>query len=324
MNLELVFTDEVASPVFTKEIISGKRRGNESIEVILLDTKTGQKVTTGPLASAKVKIILVRGDYGGATNEYGEFEKNIVANWRKKKNLLLGDIYVDLKHGSGTVGKIRIKHDRNSLSNVKFRLGAMVINCPYEVKQALTDPFEVKDRRNVPKSLRPLSLTDNVWQLKNIRRKGVIHKRLESSNVFTVRDFLNMYSSNPRALQEGNAPARVGYTPQRSNTVPLFDDDGNIEFDNICYKPQPCEEDPFSNMMIEDCNFSIQDFEECNGSTPRPAYDAIYGAWTTVSHGDEGKGIKAKKRWMKLRTLLFSITFFMKKLGSCVGATLVG
>lgn len=188
--------------MFTKENITGKPDGDggNSIKVILVDSSTQRMITTGQVASARVKIVLLRGNFGHVSSSL-EFKENIVVDWLKKKNILLGDLYVDLKDGCGTVGSIRIKHDRNPLSNVKFRLGAMVINCPFMVKEAITGPFEVKDQRNAPKSSRPLSLEDNVGQLMNISRNGVIRKRLERNNVWIVKDFLDRHSSNARELQ---------------------------------------------------------------------------------------------------------------------------
>ncbi|XP_042758144.2 calmodulin-binding protein 60 A isoform X3 [Lactuca sativa] len=349
INLKLIFSDDVVvSPVFTRQKITGKNGGNESIKVILVDADTQEEVTTGPMAFSKVKIVLLRGNYDGTTMEDGEFEKNIVVNWGKKKNLLVGDVYVHLRHGTGTVDEIRIQHDKNPIRNVELRLGAMVVDssCPYEVKQAITQSFKVKDRRNAPKSFRSLSPTDKVWQLKNISKNGVIHKRLERANVYNVNDFLNMYYSNRQALQEishvkgkkwettvnhaktcnvGNAnykaSGRLESTTQESNIPSSFDDD--------CYFPQPYENDSFDHVkemivddnkeeMIVDDNFSIHDVEECDmdvwfheddeGSLlcQDSREDGICRALSMV----EFEGVKAKKRWMKMRTLLFSIACF--------------
>ncbi|KAI3820780.1 hypothetical protein L1987_08328 [Smallanthus sonchifolius] len=69
VNLKLVFLNEVASPVFTKQKITGKASGgdeNKSIEVMLIDSNTGRRITSGPVASTKVKMVLLRGDYGGS------------------------------------------------------------------------------------------------------------------------------------------------------------------------------------------------------------------------------------------------------------------
>nr|GEV62285.1 hypothetical protein [Tanacetum cinerariifolium] len=177
VNLELIFPSRVASPVYTGRRISGEvHGGTESIEIINIWT-------------------------------HQEFKEKIVVNWKNKKNLLLGNLSLVHKNGIGTVGEMRIKHDSKPLKNVKFRLGAMVDddNCPFEIKEAITNHFEVKDRRNESMYLGPLSPNDWVWKLVNISKKGPIRKRLESKNVSTVRDFLNIHalfkpSSTPTGL----------------------------------------------------------------------------------------------------------------------------
>ncbi|XP_076902379.1 calmodulin-binding protein 60 D-like [Bidens hawaiensis] len=200
-----MFSKEVASPVFTGQIISGKASsygGNEPIKVILVDGNTQETITTGQVASAKVKIVLLPGDYCGSTTR--EFKSKIVTHWIKKKNILQGSLCIDLKRGCVTIGEIKFKNDRNAIKNVKFRLGAMVVNCPYEVQEAITRPFDVKDHRNLPKTLRRLSLEDNVGRLKNISKKSSskIQMRLKNKGIVTVAQLLKMHSSNPCELQE--------------------------------------------------------------------------------------------------------------------------
>lgn len=212
VNLKLIFPDEVASPVYTGTKINGKAAGgdggNECIRVILVDGQTDLLVTTGPAASATVNIVLLPENFGGSTTRHGgvwtpqDFQNNIIVNWGKKKNLLLGNLTIVLKDGIGTVGEIRIKHDGKPLKNDRFRLGAMVVGCFLEVKEAITDPFEVKDRRNESKDSRRLLPTDKLWRLKTLGKRGPIVRCLESEGVLTVSDFVHMHESNPRALQE--------------------------------------------------------------------------------------------------------------------------
>ncbi|XP_076881710.1 calmodulin-binding protein 60 D-like [Bidens hawaiensis] len=210
MKLELTFLTKVASPVYTGRTITGEDGGNDGnrpINIMLVDSKTQQRVTNVQVASLKIKIVLIRAEFCGLNENKGiwtpqEFRNNIVINFGKKKNLLLGDFSLVLKGGSGTLGEIRIKHDRIPIRNVKFRLGAMVDgDCPYVIKEAITYPFDVKDRRNECKGTGPLLPNDMVWKMVNIAKKGPIHKRLERKNVGTVRNFLDMYNSNPQALK---------------------------------------------------------------------------------------------------------------------------
>nr|KAJ0202939.1 hypothetical protein LSAT_V11C500234900 [Lactuca sativa] len=246
----LIFSDDVVvSPVFTRQKITGKNGGNESIKVILVDADTHEEITTRPMAFSKVKIVLLRGNYDGTTMEDGEFEKNIVVNWGKKKNILVGDVYVHLQHGTGTIGVIRIQHDKNPIRNVEFRLGAMVVDssCPYEVKQAITQSFKVKDRRNAPKSFRSLSPTDKVWQLKNINMSCQRQKLGDNCN--------HAKTCNVVGNANYNVSRRLESTSQGSN-IPS-------SFDNDCYFPQLYENDSFDHgkEMIMDNNLSIHDLE---------------------------------------------------------------
>ncbi|KAI7736578.1 hypothetical protein M8C21_028057, partial [Ambrosia artemisiifolia] len=350
-NLKLIFSNEVASPVFTSQKITGKASGddgNKSIKVILVDSNTKEMITTGPVASAKVKMVLLHEDYDGSDTR--EFKENIVINWKNKKNILQGGIYLDLQHGCGTVGEIKIKHDRNHITNVKFRLGAMVIDCPCVVQEAITSPFEVKDLRNLPKTLRPLSLDDNVGRLKNIsnKSKGNIRKRLEHKGISTVKKFLHMHSSNPQELQKicgikgkkwemmvnhaktslkGNVCIKS--TSQQSTTLQSNDYDHGIidQFDNNYYEPKPCQDhEHFGTPMIYP-SLSTKDFEMCDFDVFEPAEASQEGGmnygsyWALVGNSLEGNGIRAKKRWMKLRIFSFSIVTFTKKVGlGCVCA----
>ncbi|KAJ0540029.1 putative CALMODULIN-BINDING PROTEIN60 [Helianthus annuus] len=336
MNLELTFPTKVASPVYTGRTITGEvdcNGINKPINIMLVDSKTRQRVTNGWAASLKVKIVLINAYFCGVNGVEGvwtplEFKNNIVVNFEKKKNILLGDRSLVLKDGIGTLGEMRFKHDRNPLRNVTFRLGAMVDgdHFPYAIKEAITYPFDVKDRRNESKNLGPLLQSDKVWQLVNISKKGPIRKRLERKDVWIVRDFLDMYNSNSEVLKEPNVyrqvdstslyrssfigcPQRDGSTSQQLDHITSFNYDDNINFDNNCYKPQLCEEDPSCNMFKVGCNFSIQDVEVGGviflGVEP---YEDQQKGINGASNMEPNEGGLAKKRWMKLRaTLWFSL-----------------
>ncbi|XP_024977025.1 calmodulin-binding protein 60 D-like [Cynara cardunculus var. scolymus] len=346
VHLKLIFPDEITSPVYTRTRITGKAAGSdggriESIRVILVDGQTNQQVTTGPAASATVNLVLLPANFGDSTTRHGgvwtpqDFQDKIITNWGKKKNLLLGDLTVVLKDGIGTVGAIRIKHDGKPLKKDKFRIGAMVVDCPLEVQEGITVPFEVKDRRNESKDSRQLLATDKLWRLKNIGKKGRTIKCLENEGVLTVSDFLDMHDSNPRALKEicgvnskswdtmvhhakrcriENMPdgyGSVGSTSQLSNNYMPFSD-------SDCYIPQMSEND-----------ISVRDYEE-DGLVilagdfvfePFPE-DGTNGAATRVSNGREGRVVLAKKRWKKVRaTLWFSLVSCFKAGFGTVGST---
>ncbi|KAJ0899360.1 putative CALMODULIN-BINDING PROTEIN60 [Helianthus annuus] len=201
-NYRLKFVSGVACPVFTGKKIKGEASGgSELIDVILVDSHN-KIINDGPLASKRVRIVLLPGCFDDIWTSL-QFENNIITDWKNKKNILQGDLSFNLEHGRGTVGKIWIKHDKNHLSKSKFRLGAMVDDGSFEIKEAITNPFEAKDRRIELNSKNgPLNLDDKVSRLKNIGKKGSICKRLENEKIMTVKDFLDKLSSNPLALQK--------------------------------------------------------------------------------------------------------------------------
>ncbi|KAI3686461.1 hypothetical protein L1987_80139 [Smallanthus sonchifolius] len=250
---------------------------------------------------------------------------------KRRKTFFLGHgLYLDLKQGCGVVGEIKIKHDRNAIKNVKFRLGAMVVGCPYEVKEAVTDPFQVKDRRNKPKTLRPLSPEDNVASLSNISGKGngTIRKRLESENIRTVKKFTHMYFSNPQKLQEicgvkgKNWEKIVNHAKTslmgntQSNALASDDYDGSIEFDNDGYVPQSCEVEHLSidpgfsidDLPISDMYFNVFELGQVKEESGMNVVVALVG------NSIEANGFTAKKRWMKMLFVSISIGTFAKKI----------
>ncbi|KAJ9568086.1 hypothetical protein OSB04_004052 [Centaurea solstitialis] len=318
-NLKLIFPDDVASPVFTRIPIGRKTTagdgGNESIRVFLVNTQTNQLVTTGPAASATLSIVLLPADFDGSK----EFQQNIITERGKKKNLLQGNPTVVLKDGIGTVGEIHIKHDSKPLKNDRFRLGAMVVGCADRdvvIQEAVSGPFEVKDRRNTPKALRRLLPTDKLCCLKSIGKKSPVLGCMKKKGVLTVSDFIAMLDSDPQGLQKHNGYGSVGSISQQQSTNMSVFYDGNP-----CYKPMPCHEN----------NISVQDYEE-NGLVLLPEEvlcfepfleDRIGDATTRVSDGGEVKVFLAKKRWKKVRaTLWFSLLSCLKAGFGTVGSTL--
>ncbi|GJY21592.1 calmodulin-binding protein 60 D-like protein [Tanacetum coccineum] len=227
-SYKLKFLTKVASPIFTGKEIKGEGScGNESIEVILVDSETDEPITNEPAAFKRVRIVLLPEDFGGVWTHL-QFKRSIITDWGNKKNILLG---------------------------------ATIDNCFYEIEEAITDTFEVKDKRNELKSkkARVLKLTDKVWQLKFIGKKGM--ERLESENILTVKEFLDRLSSNPLALQKicGSNGKRWEDTVRHAKTsiydkkcdvcgsitsqglddMPLVDHDECTEVEVDSYEPSP-------------------------------------------------------------------------------------
>ncbi|KAK2965124.1 hypothetical protein RJ640_005287, partial [Escallonia rubra] len=205
-SLKLQFYNKISSPVLTGEKIQGG--GGASITVAVVDCLTEQVVKSGPEALAEVELLVLKGDpdiFSGVDWTSEVFEKKIVREVVGKKNLLQGSLRLNLEEGVGSVGEIHFTHNRNWFQNCQFRLGARVVNndLGIRVKEAKTDPFEVKDRRNIYDKKRfPPSLSDEVCRLKTIARKGKYYQRLSGANINTVQDFLTSFNTDPQTLQQ--------------------------------------------------------------------------------------------------------------------------
>ena len=148
-NFQLKFLDKISVPVFTGTQIRGK--GGTPIRVVLVDGTTDQVVNSGPEASAKVKIVVVEGDFDGDKRSnwtLEEFKNKIVGEMEGKKSLLTGHVYLDLNEGKGFVGEISFTHNANWMKSAEYRLGAVVeYLSENRVREAITECIVVKDRR---------------------------------------------------------------------------------------------------------------------------------------------------------------------------------
>ncbi|KAH0762618.1 hypothetical protein KY290_018691 [Solanum tuberosum] len=202
--LKLKFLTEVSDPVLTGQEIKGE--GGNAIELVLVDDNTGEIVESGPEASAKVEIVVLRGEFGdddGGNWTVEEFDSNVVREREGKKPLL-----------AETMGM--------------FRLGARIVDTfnSIQVKEARTESFTVKDgRQQYHEKHDPPSLHDGVHRLKNIGRCSM--KRLWNENVHTVEAFLILLLKDrerlkcvlnlkPKMLEETISHARRCITNERT------------------------------------------------------------------------------------------------------------
>ncbi|CAK9177318.1 unnamed protein product [Ilex paraguariensis] len=148
-NLKLQFLGSISPQVFTGIPIARKEN---SLQVALLDAITGEVVTSGPEASAKVEIVVIDGGFGvdeGGGWTLEEFNSKIVSGMEGKKSLLGGKRYLHLKDGIGSVHKIYFKHTNVWRRRGEYRLWARVVDHSNgrRIIVAKTEPFTVKDRR---------------------------------------------------------------------------------------------------------------------------------------------------------------------------------
>lgn len=204
--LQLKFLDKISLPVFTGKKIKGE--GCTSIRVALVDSLTGEVVKSGREAKANVELVVLEGDSsgdGGDNWTVENFKNEIVEARKGKKSILKGHTYLNLKEGIGNIGEIYFIHNSGWMKRCKLRLGARVVDDfpGTTIKATKTESFILKDcRTSLYVKNHPPSLSDEVWRLEKIGRKGAFRKRLSGENITTVKDFLKLLIMNPQRLKK--------------------------------------------------------------------------------------------------------------------------
>lgn len=202
--LQLHFLHAISLPVFT-----GTRIAEEcnNLKVALVDSLSGQVVSSGPECSATVEIVVLEGDFDGDEGEnwtLEEFKNNLVRARTGKKPLLTGDVLLNLKDGIGVVGDISFTDNSSWTRSRKFRLGAKVADSidGIRIREARSESFVVRDHRGeLYKKHHPPFLFDEVWRLEKIGKDGAFHRRLSKERVKNVKDFLILLFLDPTRLR---------------------------------------------------------------------------------------------------------------------------
>ncbi|KAK9055226.1 hypothetical protein SSX86_026308 [Deinandra increscens subsp. villosa] len=205
-NLQLHFRSRMSLPLFTGGKVEGEQ--GAAIHIVLVDGNTGCVVTSGPESSIKLDVVVLEGDFNNEDDEgwtQEEFESHVVKEREGKRPLLTGDLQIMLKEGVGTLGELTFTDNSSWIRSRKFRLGLKVASGFCEgirVREAKTEAFTVKDHRGeLYKKHYPPTLNDEVWRLEKIGKDGSFHKRLNSSGIFTVEDFLRLVVRDPQKLR---------------------------------------------------------------------------------------------------------------------------
>jgi hypothetical protein len=150
-NLRLQFRNKLALPLFTGSKVDGEQ--GSGIHVALLDAGTGQIVSSGPEASAKLDIVVLEGDFAADDEEnwsQEEFENAVVRERDGKRPLLTGELSVVLKNGVAILGELTFTDNSSWIRSRKFRIGVKVsegILDSLQIREAVTEAFTVKDHR---------------------------------------------------------------------------------------------------------------------------------------------------------------------------------
>lgn len=122
------------------------------IKVVLCDSASRQIISWSPLSSAKVKIIVLDGDFTPDDREdwmKQEFDSKQVKNREGKRPLVAGEATVTLNDGVGYIGELSFTDNSKWSRTGKFRLGAKVLTTcdDTSIREAVSNAFRVKDHR---------------------------------------------------------------------------------------------------------------------------------------------------------------------------------
>ncbi|CAN1354992.1 Calmodulin-binding protein 60 B [Linum perenne] len=246
-GLILHFVNKLSATIFTNSRIEAED-GNP-LRIVLLDAATNTIVTSGPLSSMKVEIIVLDGDFGSDDREdWGlrEFNTNVIKEREGRRPLVTGELSIVLKDGVGQITDVVFTDNSSWQRSRRFRLGAKAVVKStaanggeiVRIREARSESFIVKDHRGeLYKKHYPPKLGDEVWRLERIAKEGAFHKRLSSNGIKTVKEFLQAYRVDQAALRNilgGGISNRIWESiVEHANTCVLDETKFYVYNDNI-------------------------------------------------------------------------------------------
>uniref|UniRef100_A0A2P2M0G5 Calmodulin-binding protein 60-C n=3 Tax=Rhizophora mucronata TaxID=61149 RepID=A0A2P2M0G5_RHIMU len=235
----LHFVNKLPSTIFTRNKI--KDEDGEPIQIDLLDANTETRITSGPLASTKIDILVLHGHFGSDDREdwsENEFAAAVIGERDGKASLVTGDRSISLRNGVAQINDLVFTDNSSWVRSRKFRLAARPaaktaakFSGDLKIREGISEAFMVKDQRGAAyRKHHPPHLDDDVWRLEKIARDGKYHMRLASYGVHKVRDFLQLYAIEPSRLCSilGNDISKKNWDTimEHANTCVL--DDGQL------------------------------------------------------------------------------------------------
>ncbi|KAK1417726.1 hypothetical protein QVD17_26860 [Tagetes erecta] len=203
-SLQLRFQTTFRPSYFTGSRIESE--DNSGIKLVLFDVTLNQIVSYGSFSSLKIVIVPLDGDFPADDHEdwsESDFDANVIYARDGKRPLLAGTLVINLKEGVADLGDIMYTDNSSWRRSRKFRLGAKVhnANAGVRIREARSEAFMVKDQRGESyKKHHPPSLGDDIWRLEKIAKDGVLHTRLAPLKIYTLKDFLQVYTTKESLL----------------------------------------------------------------------------------------------------------------------------
>jgi hypothetical protein len=142
-----------------------RNEDGSALQVELVDITTGQLVEDGAVSSARFKILVLKGDFESDNDgnswppATSSLTKSIVnpRDWKKNPLLTGGDLIVTLKEGKGNLStELHFTDNSSWIPCRKFRLALQLLPGfgfdGLHIREAITEPFAVKDKRGKRKN----------------------------------------------------------------------------------------------------------------------------------------------------------------------------
>lgn len=148
--MQLRFDSKLPSTLFTcNRVVS---EGKTPVKIVLYDSVSEKMITSGPLSSIKVNLIVVDGDFHSDDREdwlEEEFNRKIVRNREGRRPLVNGDSTVSLHKGVGYIGDVYFTDNSSWIRSGKFCLGAKahLSSTEVRIREGISKAFKVKDHR---------------------------------------------------------------------------------------------------------------------------------------------------------------------------------
>ncbi|KAJ3684595.1 hypothetical protein LUZ61_013759 [Rhynchospora tenuis] len=163
----------------------------------------GQKITSGSLASAKFKVMILKGSFG--TNDQTswtshEFEESLVEARSAVGTILAHAYEYQFFNGEAVLEGLKFKDNSN---RAVWRLGIKVLGSfNGRVQEAISDPFRVLDRHGKASEKPDIPLLEHgVECIKKVGKDRASDLK-EKNGINTVKDFLQLYHKNPEKLRK--------------------------------------------------------------------------------------------------------------------------
>lgn len=148
---KLQFQGSLPQTLFTGNRVEAENK--QPLRVVLTDAATSQAVTSGPLSSMKLELLVLDGDFNAderLEHSEKEFSESVVFEREGKRPLLSGEVIVVLEKGVASIRDISFTDNSSWIRSRKFRLGARMSRASSieeRVQEAVSNPFLVKDHR---------------------------------------------------------------------------------------------------------------------------------------------------------------------------------